>query len=67
MATETIVSSIMDNLRARVGTCTLLHRRGSLLDPTNGNVHMEHIYAYVIFVGCLSYLIFSKISLLISS
>lgn len=60
------ISSIMDNFRARVRIYTLLHRQGSLLEPTNGNVHMKHIYTHIIFVGCLSYLVFSKVSLISS-
>ena len=33
----------------------------------NGNVHTENIYMQTAFVGCLSYLIFSKTSILILS
>lgn len=60
------ISSIKDSLRTRVRTHTLLHRQGSLPEPANGNDQMEHIYMHIIFVGCLSHLIFSKVSLISS-
>lgn len=65
MATETIeFFSITDSLRTRVRNCTLL--QGSLPEPTKCNIHMEHIYTHIIFVGCLSCLIFSKVFLILS-
>lgn len=48
------ISSIVVSLRTRLRTSTLLHRQGSLPEPTNCNVHMEHIYTHIIFEGCLS-------------
>lgn len=59
------ISSLMDSLRTGVKTYTLLHRQGSLPEPTNSNIHMEHIYTPIIIVGHLSYLIFSKVFLIL--
>lgn len=59
------VSSVMDNLRARVRTYQ--HRQGYSLQPTNGNVHMEHVYIHITFVEWFSYLIFSFSSYFILS
>lgn len=60
------MSSIMDSLKTRVRTYTLLHRQGPLPEPTNCNIHTEHIFTHIIFVGCLSYLTFSKVFLILS-